>query len=139
MTSLTRRYPFSASHRLHSERLGPEENRRVFGQCNNPYGHGHNYFLEVTAAGEIDAPTGLLAPVSRLDAHVRQAVLTRLDHADLNRLPEFAERVPTTENLGLQIGQWLDQDWKQVGRVRLARLRLEETGSNAVEIEFHGS
>jgi 6-pyruvoyltetrahydropterin/6-carboxytetrahydropterin synthase len=139
MTSLTRRYPFSASHRLHTERLGPEENRRVFGKCNNPYGHGHNYFLEVTMAGETHAPTGLLAPVSRLDAHVRQAVLARLDHANLNELPEFAERVPTTENLGLQIGRWLDQDWAQVGPVRLARLRLEETGSNAVEIEFHGS
>lgn len=138
MTSLTRRYPFSASHRLHTERLGPDENRRVFGKCNNPYGHGHNYLLEVTVGGEIDVPTGLLAPVSRLDGHVRQAVLARLDHRDLNQLPEFAERVPTTENLGLQIGRWLDQDWAQVGRVRLVRLRLEETGSNAVEIEFYG-
>ena len=136
MASLTRRYPFSASHRLHSEKLGPEENERIFGKCNNPFGHGHNYSLEVTIAGEIDRETGLLAPASRLDEHVRRAALTRLDHADLNALPEFRERVPTSENLGLQIGRWLGEDWDSVGLVRLARLRLEETGSNAIEIEF---
>jgi 6-pyruvoyltetrahydropterin/6-carboxytetrahydropterin synthase len=136
MTSLTRRYAFSASHRLHTNLLGAEENRRIFGKCNNPHGHGHNYFLEVTLAGEPDQQTGLLAPVAQIDGCVRQAVLSRLDHTHLNDLPEFAALVPTTENLGLQIGRWLAADWTGLGAVRLARLRLEETGSNAIEIDF---
>lgn len=138
MISLTRRYRFSASHRLHTARLGPAENQQVFGKCNNPYGHGHNYFLEVTVAGEIDPQSGLLAPVSRLDAFIHQAALARLDHRDLNELPEFTGCVPTTENLGLQIGRWLEPGWSELGPVRLAGLRLEETGSNAIEIDFHG-
>jgi 6-pyruvoyltetrahydropterin/6-carboxytetrahydropterin synthase len=136
MTALTRRYHFSASHRLHTDRLDPVENRRIFGKCNNPHGHGHNYFLEVTVAGESDERTGLLAPAAQLDACVRQAVLARLDHTHLNDLPEFTRQVPTTENLGLQIARWLAAGWSGPGSVRLARLRLEETGANAVEMDF---
>jgi 6-pyruvoyltetrahydropterin/6-carboxytetrahydropterin synthase len=136
MTSLTRRYGFSASHRLHTDRLNPEENSRIFGKCNNPHGHGHNYFLEVTLAGEPDERTGLLAPVAQLDACVRQSVLTRLDHTHLNDLPEFHAQVPTTENLGILIARWLSAVWSGPGPARLARLRLEETGANAVEMDF---
>ena len=143
MTYLTRRYSFSASHRLHSEQLGPEENARLFGKCNNPFGHGHNYFLEVTIGGELDLLSGMVASTAALDRHVERAVLFRLDHSDLNAdLPEFGSLVPTTENLGLQIGRWLQEGWEQrcSGRAtgRLKRIRLEETGSNTIEIEFHG-
>ena len=139
MTYLTRRYPFSASHRLHTERLTAEENARVFGKCNNPFGHGHNYCLEVTVRGGIDLRTGLVISVPGLDEYVERKVLSRVDRCDLNRdLPEFAAVVPTTENLGLQIGRWLQEDWSQVaGSGRVFRIRLEETGSNTIEIKFH--
>jgi 6-pyruvoyltetrahydropterin/6-carboxytetrahydropterin synthase len=137
MTHLTRRYPFSASHRLHSARLDGDANRRVYGKCNNPFGHGHNYYLEVTVAGEADAKSGLLAPVSRLDAYVREAALSRLDHVYLNDLPEFAAQPPTTENLGFAIGRRLARDWPaDLAPARLAKVRLVETGSNSVEIAF---
>lgn len=142
MTSLTRRYAFSASHRLHSERLTAEENEQVFGKCNHPFGHGHNYYLEVTVAGPVDPATGMVIPRATLDAHVERAVMARLDHRDLNaEIPEFAAEsgalVPTTENLALRIGGWLKEDWPQVTRSgRLARLRLEETGSNTIEIQL---
>jgi 6-pyruvoyltetrahydropterin/6-carboxytetrahydropterin synthase len=139
MTYLTRRYPFSASHRLHTARLSAEENSRLFGKCNNPFGHGHNYFLEVTVGGEIDPRTGMVVSPAALDAHVERAVLSRIDHANLNTdVPEFAANVPTTENLGIEIARWLREGWNNVSpKGRLARLRLEETGSNTIEMEFH--
>lgn len=139
MTYLTRRYPFSASHRLHSDRMSPEENSRLFGKCNNPYGHGHNYGLEVTVGGEIDPQTGMVVSPAALDAHVKRAVLSRLDHSNLNTdVPEFRSSVPTTENLGVEIARWLREGWPSVSSAgRLARIRLEETGSNIIEIEFH--
>ncbi len=139
MTSLTRRYAFSASHRLDSDRLSPEENARVFGKCNNPHGHGHNYALEVTVSGEIDPRTGMVVSPAALDALVARAVLERFDHSNLNTdLPEFAAVVATTENLGLEVGRRLQQDWAAsgLGPGRLSRVRLEETGSNTIEIEF---
>ena len=139
MTSLTRRYRFSASHRLHSERLSAEQNRQVFGKCNNPFGHGHNYALEVTVAGEIDARTGMVVPPPALDAYVAHTILSRLDHSNLNSdIAEFAGVAPTTENLGLEIGRWLRKNWDLTppGGPRLSKVRLEETASNTVEIEF---
>ena len=137
MTSLTRRYMFSSSHRLHSDRLSPEENARVFGKCNNPFGHGHNYCLEVTVAGEVSPRTGMVLPPLALDAYVNRKVLSRLDHSNLNGdVAEFAGLVPTTENLGLEIGRWLEKDWAEVGAGRLARIRLQETGANSIEIAF---
>lgn len=139
MTCLTRKYPFSASHRLHSDRLSPEENALVFGKCNNPFGHGHNYCLEVTAAGEVDAGTGMVMSPAALDAYVERRVLSRLDHCNLNAdLPDFAGVVPTTENLGLRVGEWLQENWPELSvSSRLYRVRLQETGSNTIEIEFH--
>jgi 6-pyruvoyltetrahydropterin/6-carboxytetrahydropterin synthase len=138
MTSLTRRYPFSASHRLHSDRLSADENARLFGKCNNPYGHGHNYCLEVTVAGDVDPRTGMVISPRALDVYVDRTVLARVDHANLNAdLPEFAAAVPTTENLGLEIERWLRREWPSLTATgRLARLRLEETGSNTIEMEF---
>ncbi len=148
MTFLTRRYSFSASHRLHSTELSSEENARVFGKCNNPFGHGHNYSLEVTVGGEVDPGTGLVAAPAALDLSVRRAVLSKVDHRDLNAdVPEFASLVPTTENLAIQISRWLRDDWMrrpvvtgaplEPAAARLVRIRLEETGSNSVELQFH--
>jgi len=138
MTWLTRRHAFSASHRLHRDRLNPEANGRVFGKCNQAHGHGHNYVLEVTVAGEPDPQSGVLVSPAAIDACVREAVLARLDHTHLNDLPEFTAQTPTTENLAIQIGRRIAGSWRATGRVRLAKLRLEETGSNAVELDLHG-
>lgn len=140
MTTLTRRYFFCASHRLHTARLSAEENARVFGKCDNPYGHGHNYFLEVTVGGAIDPASGLVASPAFLDACVERAVLSRLDHSNVNTdVPEFAEVVPTTENLAFQIARWLEAAWPREGGAasgRLRGIRLEETGSNTVELKI---
>ena len=86
---LTRRYLFSASHRLHSAEMSEEENRRVYGKCNNPYGHGHNYALEVTVAGQVDARTGMVCDLVELDDFVGREVLERFGHENLNTLALF--------------------------------------------------
>src|SRR5579885_3057226 len=95
---LTRRYMFSASHRLHSEALSEAENRTTYGKCNNPYGHGHNYHLEVTVSGQVDHRTGMVCNLVDLDEFVHREILATFDHENLNCLPEFSKSVPTTEN-----------------------------------------
>ena len=128
--SLTRRYSFAASHRLHSSHLDDAENRRVFGKCNNPYGHGHNYVVEVTVAGVPDPSTGMIAHLGELDSFVQREVLDPFDHTYLNKdVPVFAERVPTTENLCIEIFERL----QKFPGARLERIRLEETGRNSFE------
>src|SRR5437868_509398 len=100
---LTRRYMFSASHRLHSAQMSEEENQRVYGKCNNPFGHGHNYALEVTVAGAIDAATGMVCNLVDLDTFVDREVLQRFGHENLNCIEAFRSVVPTTENLCMEI------------------------------------
>jgi 6-pyruvoyltetrahydropterin/6-carboxytetrahydropterin synthase len=129
---LTRRYIFSASHRLHSDSLTPEENREVYGKCNNPYGHGHNYALEVTVSGQVDAATGMVCNLVDLDAAVRNEVLDRFDHVNLNLRPELDAEVPTTENLSEVIFQILKQSFKHA---HLEKVRLEETAKNSFEYD----
>src|SRR5579871_4185993 len=96
---LTRRYSFSASHRLHSSQLSDEENQAAYGKCNNPYGHGHNYVVEVVAGGEVDPETGMVVDLVAMDEAVHTTVLRRFDHTNLNLDPLFTSSVPTTENL----------------------------------------
>ena len=111
---LTRRYRFSSSHRLHSPLLSDEENRRVYGKCNNPYGHGHDYLLDVTAAGEPDSFTGRLLPLALLDDLVRRVILIPMDRRDLNsEIDEFASLTPTTENLAIVVARRLADAWKR--------------------------
>src|SRR6266403_2150801 len=94
---LTRRYRFAASHRLHSAQLGEEENKRVYGKCNNPYGHGHNYVVEVAVSGAVDPATGMIANLADLDAFVEREVIEPFDHTFLNEeISEFRERVEET-------------------------------------------
>jgi 6-pyruvoyltetrahydropterin/6-carboxytetrahydropterin synthase len=127
---LGRRYRFSASHRLHSSHLSEEENYRVFGRCNNPYGHGHNYVVEVSVSGDVDPATGMVANLSDLDAFVERQVLDPFDHKSLNEdVPAFREKVPTTENLCIEIFQRL----KSFPKARLERVRVEETRNNSFE------
>jgi len=127
---LTRRYAFAAAHRLHSQRLSPAENQRIYGKCNNPYGHGHNYVAEVTVTGPVNPATGMIAHLGELDQFVAREVLGPFDHMNLNEdVPAFRDRVPTTENLCIEIFERL----KQFPGARLVRIRLEETGRNSFE------
>src|SRR5713226_8439216 len=105
---LGRRYRFSASHRLHSPHLSEEENFRVFGKCNNPCGHGHNYVLEVSLSGDVDPPTGMLAKLTELDDFVERHVLDEFDHNSFNEdVLVFCKEAATTENLCIEIYQRL--------------------------------
>ena len=127
---LTRRYLFSASHRLHSPQMGEEENRRVYGKCNNPHGHGHNYALEVTVAGPVDPATGMVANLVDLDAFIHGQVLERFDQQNLNCLEDFRAAVPTTENLCAAIFGILERGFTAA---RVEKVRIEETMLNSVE------
>jgi 6-pyruvoyltetrahydropterin/6-carboxytetrahydropterin synthase len=127
---LTRRYRFSASHRLHSDAMSAEENRRTYGKCNNPHGHGHNYALEVTVSGPVDAATGMVCNLVDLDGFVAQHVLARFELENLNTLPEFTCRVPTTENLCAVIYDVLRDGF---AKAQVEKVRLEETMMNSFE------
>ena len=127
---LTRRYELAASHRLHSAQLDEAENQRIYGKCNNPYGHGHNYVVEVTVTGPVDRATGMITNLADLDGHVTREVIEPFDHMYLNKdVDAFRERVPTTENFCIEIFERL----KQFPGARLVRVRLEETGRNSFE------
>jgi 6-pyruvoyltetrahydropterin/6-carboxytetrahydropterin synthase len=138
MMTITRRYRFSASHCLHSPNLTAAENSRIYGKCNHPFGHGHNYILEVTAAGALDRRTGLLLPVAKLDRLVEETVLQRFGHSNINvDVPQFERIVPTTENLALVITEVLQQNWAAyLGGIpaRLHRLHIQETDRNGVTL-----
>jgi 6-pyruvoyltetrahydropterin/6-carboxytetrahydropterin synthase len=127
---LTRRYMFSASHRLHSDVLSEAENVATYGKCNNPYGHGHNYTLEVTVSGPVDENTGMVCNLTDLDGFVHAKILERFDHQNLNTLPEFAATVPTTENLCLVIYDILQRGFREA---HLEKVRFEETMMNSFE------
>jgi len=129
---LTRRYMFSASHRLHRDGLSEAENLEVYGKCNNPHGHGHNYALEVTVSGQVDAKTGMVCNLVDLDEAVRREVLERFDHVNLNRCAEFEAAVPTTEKLSEVIFHILKQNFKAA---HLEKVRLEETAMNSFEYD----
>jgi 6-pyruvoyltetrahydropterin/6-carboxytetrahydropterin synthase len=135
---VTRRYQFAASHRLHAAQLTDEENRQLYGKCNHPYGHGHNYVVEVSARGPADAATGRAVDVEALDGLVSRQVLARFDHRNLNvEVEAFRERVPTSENLAREICRGLKQEWSTVfpGEwPKLEKIRIGETARNIFEI-----
>jgi 6-pyruvoyltetrahydropterin/6-carboxytetrahydropterin synthase len=133
MVYLTRAYHFSASHRLYHPQLSEEENRALFGKCSHPYGHGHDYRLEITVRGEPDPITGMIINLSELDTLVQQEVLELLDHRFLNEeVAEFQQCIPTTENLVQFIYQRLAPHLSR--RVQLYRVRLYETPRSAFEL-----
>lgn len=127
---LSRRYRFSASHRLHSEQMSEAENRATYGKCNNPHGHGHNYVLQVTVSGQVDG-NGMVCNLVDLDRCVQNEVVTKFDLENLNMCEEFREIVPTTENLCTAIYDILKQKFTQA---HLERVRLEETMMNSFEM-----
>jgi 6-pyruvoyltetrahydropterin/6-carboxytetrahydropterin synthase len=127
---LNRRYLFSASHRLQNDRYSPDENRELYGKCNNPYGHGHNYTLEVCVSGQVDPQTGMVCNLVDLDGCVYRAILERYDHQNLNCLPEFQNEVPTTENLCRNVFDILQREFRHA---HLEKVRLDETMMNSFE------
>jgi 6-pyruvoyltetrahydropterin/6-carboxytetrahydropterin synthase len=137
----SRRYHFSASHRLHVEALSEEENRRTFGKCNNPFGHGHNYVVEVTLSGPVDAVTGMVVNLSDLDLFARREVLDLFDHANLNTLEAFRDRVTTTENVCVEMWSVFSRfaESKDHPQLRLERIAIEETGNNSFEYFGEGA
>jgi 6-pyruvoyltetrahydropterin/6-carboxytetrahydropterin synthase len=127
---LGRRYRFAASHRLHNPEFSGEENCRLYGKCNNPYGHGHNYMLEVLVSGKVDPATGMIANLADLDAFVEREVLEPFDHKSLNEdVAAFREKVPTTENLSIEIFRRL----QAFPKAKLERVRVQETSNNSFE------
>ena len=134
MVYLTRKAEFSASHYYHSDALSTEENRRVFGKCNNPHGHGHNYTLEVTVKGELDPRTGFVVDLKDLKETMNREVIDAMDHRFLNKeVPEFESAVPTTENLAIAIWERLEGKLKVA---RLHRVRVYETPD--LFVDFYG-
>jgi 6-pyruvoyltetrahydropterin/6-carboxytetrahydropterin synthase len=127
---LGRRYHFAASHRLHSPALSEEDNGRIYGKCNNPFGHGHNYVVEVLVSGKIDPATGMIANLADLDGFVEREILNPFDHKSLNEdVAAFDAAVPTTENLCIEIFRRL----KTFPNAKLERVRVQETSNNSFE------
>ena len=127
---LTRAYLFSASHRLHSDEFSAEKNAEVYGKCNNPHGHGHNYRVEVTVGGQVDPKLGMVCDLVELDTFVNSEIIGRYSLENLNTLPEFEEVVPTTENLSIEIFNRLHAGFKPAV---VTKVRIEETAMNSFE------
>lgn len=137
-TTISKRYRFCASHRLHTAELSVAENQRVFGKCNNPYGHGHDYVLDVAVTGEVDAETGLIVRLADLDALVAEEVLASFAHRSLNAdVMEFGELVATTENVALVIANRLRRKWADYfpyPQARISGIFIQETDRNSFEV-----
>jgi 6-pyruvoyltetrahydropterin/6-carboxytetrahydropterin synthase len=138
---LSRRYHFSAAHRLHVDALSAEENRAAFGKCNNPFGHGHNYVVEVTVSGPVDPVTGMVVNLRDLDLFAQREMLDLFDHANLNTLEAFRDQVTTTENVCVEMwrifsGLVESNDHPQL---KLERIHIEETGNNSFDYFGEGA
>jgi 6-pyruvoyltetrahydropterin/6-carboxytetrahydropterin synthase len=126
---LSRRYHFSASHRLHTESYDAAQNVAVFGKCNNPHGHGHNYTVQVTLSGQVDHATGMVCNLAELDAFAQTNLLERFDHTNLNMLDCFQDTVSTTENLSIEI----HRIFQSFTAAHLERVHVEETSNNSFD------
>ncbi len=128
MVFLTRRATFSASHYYWNDSWSAEKNQQVFGRCANRNGHGHNYTLEVTVAGNPDPVTGFVVDLKWLKDVIEREVLAAYDHRHLNiEVPEFAAKIPTTENMAIAAWQRLESVINKVGGATLSRIRMYET------------
>ncbi len=138
MTTVTRRYKFAASHRLHSQQLSEGENANLYGKCNHPFGHGHDYVLEVTIAGPVNPATGLVLPLPKLDRLVEEQILAVFASRNINLdIAQFETLVATTENIAAVIVQQLQENWSKYiedAAVRLHRVHIQETDRNGFEI-----
>jgi 6-pyruvoyltetrahydropterin/6-carboxytetrahydropterin synthase len=128
---LSRRYKLSASHRLHSDSFSEEKNWAVYGKCNNPHGHGHNYVVEVTLAGPVSPITGMVCDLGELDRFAQTNLLAHFDHMNLNALPEFRDAVSTTENFTIEVYRI----FQRFAGAQVERVRIEETSNNSFEYD----
>jgi 6-pyruvoyltetrahydropterin/6-carboxytetrahydropterin synthase len=126
---LSRRYHFSASHRLHTDAYNAAKNQAVFGKCNNPHGHGHNYTVQVTFSGPVDPTTGMVCNLANLDQFAQENLISRFDHANLNTLDCFANKVSTTENLNIEIYRI----FRSFPAAHLEQVHIEETSNNSFD------
>lgn len=134
MVYLTRKAEFSASHYYHNPEFTADENKRIFGKCNNPNGHGHNYTLEVTVKGEVDEKSGFVVDLKQLKAIMDREVIEVLDHRFLNKeVAEFQEAIPTTENLAISIWNRLRS---KLDLAKLHRVRVYETAD--LFVDYYG-
>jgi len=134
IVEITRREEFSASHRLHNPALSAEENRKLYGICNNPNGHGHNYEVEVTVRGEVPARTGMVMNLTDLMLILRERVLPRVDHKHLNLdVPFLREVIPTAENVAVALWHQIEPELRSFEGCRLHRIRLFESRSSYVD------
>ena len=127
---LSRRWQIAASHRLHTECFDAARNLALYGKCNNPHGHGHNYTIEVTVSGPVDAVTGMVTNLTELDRFAQAEVIERFDHQNLNTLAEFAGMVPTTENFAVV----LERIFRRYPLATLERVHVEETPNNSFAV-----
>lgn len=131
--TVTRRLTFNAAHRVHNPALSDAENSRLFGKCNNPNWHGHNYVLEVSVTGAVDERTGYVLDLGALKRLVQDEVVDRVDHRNMNVEVEFMrDLIPTTENIVVAFWRVLEP---RIRPARLTRLRLWETENNYVEYQ----
>ena len=130
--TVTQQFEFSAAHRLHCADLSDDENRAVFGKCNNPTGHGHNYVLEVTVEGHAEAKSGVLVPIDALEHKVKHVIIDRFDHKNLNLdLVEFRDLNPSVENIAQVIFRLLEV---AIVPHRLSAVRVYETPKTWAEV-----
>lgn len=135
---LSRRYGFTAAHRLHARGLSDAENRAIYGKCNNPFGHGHDYQVEITVAGEVDPVTGRVVSLEALDALAQREAVEPFHYRNLNEeVAAFREAVPTTENLAIEVDRRMRKAWHEAfprGTARLEKIRIWETPRNICEV-----
>ncbi len=125
----SRRYRFSASHRLNTDAFDAARNREVYGKCNNPHGHGHNYTVQVTLSGQVDPATGMVCNLADLDSFAQKNLLARFDHMNLNTLDCFRNTVSTTENLTAEVYKI----FQGFSAAHLEHVRIEETSNNSFD------
>lgn len=131
---ITRREEFSAAHRLHNPALGEEENRRLYGICNNANGHGHNYAVEVTVRGPLPDGTGMVMDLNRLMVILKEELIDAVDHKNLNLdVPFLAGIIPTAENVAVAFWKRIEPRISRFEGARLERIRLYESRSNFVD------
>lgn len=131
MIFVSRREVFSASHRLHNSDLSDDENKNIFGKCNNTNGHGHNYILEVIVAGEVDPKTGYVIDLKQLKTIIIENIISKVDHKHLNYDVDFLSGInPTTENIAIAFWNILED---KIPTGKLYSIKLHETENNFIE------
>lgn len=133
MIYITRRFHFSASHRVYNPGLSDDENFKIYGKCSNPNGHGHNYIMDITVAGEVDNSTGFVMDLTELKRITEEEIISKVDHRNLNADVDFMQGIlPTTENVAIKFWEQIENKIN-VGNRKLYSVKIRETVNNSVE------